>query len=288
MNSTMIKRKFSSLMECSQLNDIIKGDVKNLRILDCIYPTKKGYSNFKRKRIPNSLFLDVGGLRDKSTNLSLSFPQPNQFKTFLKDLNISKRHTIVFYDQYGIFSSPRAWFIFKAYQFPNIWILNGGLPKWIQSGYDVDNRELTDEDIPQYKSKFENLEIDKEINELKYDPDVLVKYEEFMKISQNNKEVILDTRPNINFKLDSIPNSKNIPFESFVKTSDHTLKNKEELTELFNQADIDTTGNKNIVSSCGIGLSACIGILALNEIGIKNVRLYNGSYEEYANKIKIN
>ena len=56
----------SGLLEVSQLQEILQNNkgVKNLRILDCTLPFSKGFSLFKKQRIPNALFLDLYSLRD--------------------------------------------------------------------------------------------------------------------------------------------------------------------------------------------------------------------------------
>jgi thiosulfate/3-mercaptopyruvate sulfurtransferase len=55
-------------------------------------------------------------------------------------LGITNQDNIVVYDSAGLFSSPRAWWTFKVFGHERVWVLNGGLKKWLQ-----ENRAVTDQ-----------------------------------------------------------------------------------------------------------------------------------------------
>jgi thiosulfate/3-mercaptopyruvate sulfurtransferase len=277
----------SALLDVKQLKEILNThDIKNLRILDCTLPFEKGSFLYKRQRIPNSLFLDVAGLRDISSNLTMGFPKPENLRPFLEHLNISKNNFIVCYDQYGIYSSPRAWYIFKAYGFPYVCVLNGGFPKWLGSGYEIENEQLTNDNFDKNLDKLYDEENEKEIekDDLKVNSSILAGFDEVLETSNKPSEnrILVDTRHPLKFQLDNIPNSVNVPFMSLTYP-DHTMKTKEELENVFEEHGIDNVNDSEIISSCTIGLTACIGFLALNGImGSNKVKLYDGSYEEYS------
>lgn len=283
----------TALLKCQELKLLIsKFQISNkqskslLKILDCTYPSKRGVTNFKQERIDNARYLDIGKLKDTNSNLTMEFPQPNQLKTFIDNLQISKKDTIVCYDQYGIYSSPRAWFIFKAYGFNNVSVLDGGLPKWKQLGYEINTNPITDEEVNNF-SYFEKVK-DYQCEKSDYDKNLLTKYEEIVQMvkeSSNKLNCIIDTRPNSFFKIqESIPSSVNIPFDQFTNR-DGTLKSKEEIGKIFSDNKVDLSEENNIVSSCGIGLSACLGVFITKEVlGHNKVQLYNGSLEEYLKK----
>ena len=58
------------------------------------------------------------------------------------------------------------------------------------------------------------------------------------------------------------------------------FKDKEELIHNFNKIAHDLKG-KEIISMCGSGITACHNILALEIAGIKNAKLYVGSWSEW-------
>lgn len=64
-------------------------------------------------------------------------PKPEQFSDFLKlyDIIPGKTHVVIYAQMKGepIWASRLYW-VFQAYQVPNVQLLNGGLPKWEAEG----------------------------------------------------------------------------------------------------------------------------------------------------------
>src|SRR4051812_6282496 len=59
-------------------------------------------------------------------------PSPVRFAKLVGPLGISNQARIVFYDQKGIFSAPRAWWLMGLFGHDNAAVLDGGLPKWVR------------------------------------------------------------------------------------------------------------------------------------------------------------
>ena len=49
-------------------------------------------------------------------------------------LGIKNEDHVVVYDSYGIYCSPRVWWMFRAFGHENASVLDGGLLKWGQEG----------------------------------------------------------------------------------------------------------------------------------------------------------
>ena len=96
-----------------------------------------------------------------------------------------------------------------------------------------------------------------------------------------NRFLGIEKEPRPNLKKGRIKNSINIPFE--VITENMLIKNLDELKHLiFNQKKIK---KKNIiVCYCGSGVTACNIIFVLTLLGIKEVKLYDGSWAEWGKK----
>src|SRR5262249_14229863 len=77
---------------------------------------------------------DIDEVADHSTDLPHMLPSPASFAAAVGKLGVSDRDTIVAYDGAGIFSSPRVWFTFRLFGAVNVYILEGGLPKWRAEG----------------------------------------------------------------------------------------------------------------------------------------------------------
>ncbi len=88
--------------------------------------------------------------RDKSTNLPMMLPKPEEFAKYIQDLaGIENHHHVVIYDnseRFGFFSAPRAWFIFRIMGHEKVSILDGGLPQWVKEGYETASGDYRDDE----------------------------------------------------------------------------------------------------------------------------------------------
>ena len=110
----------------------------------------------------------------------------------------------------------------------------------------------------------------------------------------NNKYQIIDARspdrfsgisdePRPGIKSGHIPKSKNLYFNDLINPDTKKFVEKKIIEELINKLDIDI--NKDIVCSCGSGVTACILKFALELLNKnKNIKIYDGSWAEWGTK----
>lgn len=229
-------------------------------------------------RIPNARRFDldeVAELAPETNPLSLSHMMPTveRFAEECRKLGINEEDHVVLYDTVGVFSSPRGLFTFKAFGHEKVSILNGGLPRWIDEGNEVEMGELQDVGQSEYKGK-------------PLDSAKLRSYEEMVKNSQQQKgegETVLDHRPLARFTGEApeprpgmpsghIPNSLPLPFSSYLephkdKQPYSTYKSIPELKTTLAQAvggesKFAELEDKPVVFTCGSGMTAAVGWLA--------------------------
>ncbi|WP_010323172.1 sulfurtransferase [Marinobacterium stanieri] len=226
--------------------------------------------------IPGSQFINLEQeLCDLHSNQVHAFPTSEQFAQELKRQGIAADTTVVIYDNQGVYASPRAWWIFKAYGFDQVYVLDGGLPKWMAEG-----RALTDklkppvslDEVPSVSF------LDESVRDVGYLLQRLGK-------GQLN---ILDARAQARFlgeaeeprpglRSGHIPGSINLPFTQVL--NDIEFKPDHELAELFSQ--LPMAAERPSVFSCGSGITACIILLAAAIAGHDNLSLYDGSWSEW-------
>ena len=71
---------------------------------------------------------------------------------------------------------------------------------------------------------------------------------------------------------------ESISFNECLNKNDRTFKNKEELIKIFEKQNID---NKNVVFTCGSGVTACVLGLVNSIISGKTPIIYDGSWSEW-------
>jgi len=227
--------------------------------------------------IPNTRIFNIkGDFTDKESKFPNTVPLAAQFEEACQSLGINADSEIVVYDNLGIYTSPRVWWLFKIMGHDNVRVLNGGLPEWVNQGYETVKKSALKQDykIGNFKSKFEE----------KY----VINYRDIIDNIETKKFLVVDARskgrfdgtapePRKYLKSGNIPDSINIPYKSLLENG--KFKSEQELNNIFNE---QTNGQTDLVFSCGSGMTACIVMLA-SEIAFKNSKyLYDGSWTEYA------
>ena len=107
---------------------------RNLAVVDAssVPPGQQGdaHADYRRGHIPGAVFFDINAISDHSTELPHMLPGPAQFGEAAGALGISETDTIVVYDSAGLYSAARVWWTFRIFGAKNVFILDGGLPKW--------------------------------------------------------------------------------------------------------------------------------------------------------------
>tara|TARA_Y100000590_G_scaffold371336_2_gene433706 strand:- start:11 stop:853 length:843 start_codon:yes stop_codon:yes gene_type:complete len=234
---------------------------------------------FKEKHIPNAIFVDLEEISDQKSDLPHMMPQENYFSEKISSLGINNTDQLIIYDMYGMFSAARIWFMFKAFGHKNVSLLNGGLPEWINSNGEISNK------IKKYKQSNYKAVLNKSL---------IVNYEDVLDNIKSNKYNLLDARsperflgrdnePRPGMKSGHIPKSKNLFFNNLINQDSKKFLNKKEIKNIINNLEIDD--KKEIICSCGSGVTACILKFAIELIDKdKNIKIYDGSWSEWGTK----
>src|SRR4030081_1182649 len=84
--------------------------------------------------IPGAVRFDIDAIADHSNPLPHMLPSAEQFAREAGALGIADTDTIVVYDGIGLGGAPRVWWTFRIFGASNVFILDGGLPKWKAEG----------------------------------------------------------------------------------------------------------------------------------------------------------
>ena len=87
-------------------------------------------AEFDAAHIPGARFLDLDGLKDKTSPVPAALPTAEQFAARMVQIGVNDGDRVVIYDGSAVKTSARAWFIFRMYGVRDVGILDGGLGKW--------------------------------------------------------------------------------------------------------------------------------------------------------------
>src|SRR5215472_6320948 len=84
--------------------------------------------------IPGAVRFDIDAIADHSNPLPHMLPTADEFARAVGALGIADTDTVVVYDGVGLGGAPRVWWTFRIFGAGNVFILDGGLPKWKTEG----------------------------------------------------------------------------------------------------------------------------------------------------------
>ncbi|KAB2876705.1 MAG: sulfurtransferase, partial [Pseudorhodoplanes sp.] len=113
-------------------------DAPDIVVVDGSYylPTqnRNARAEYLAGHIPGAVFFDVEEIADHTTDLPHMLPRPEAFSLAMRQLGIGDGAAIVVYDGTGLFSAARVWWTFKIFGVRDVYVLDGGLPKWKAEG----------------------------------------------------------------------------------------------------------------------------------------------------------
>ena len=117
----------------------------SVRIIDASWHLpnvdRSGLKEFESKHIPGASFFDLDNFSDANSDLPHMALNEKDFSNKFEIFGIKENQNIVVYDGLGLFSAPRLLWLLHLYGFHNVFILDGGFPKWISENKPT-NREV--------------------------------------------------------------------------------------------------------------------------------------------------
>lgn len=270
----MVAPKPNSIIEADWLVDHMNDP--DVIVLDASYPPVGGkQSPYEKQQIKGSRFFEIDYFSDQTNPLPHMLAPAEEFQKKAQALGLKQSDHLVVYDNLGIYSSPRAWWMFKAMGHEKVSVLNGGLPDWVEKGHSVEDKEKREYPQGDFVTKFQP-ELVKSMAEMERN----LSAQGFLVIDARSKGRFDGTTPEPRPELSNghMPGSINVPFQDVLENG--RFKSVEELEEVFRQVEV----NKPLTFSCGSGLTACIILMAADQVLDNNKAVYDGSWTEWAGK----
>lgn len=147
MNAAIASLSRRPLIRAAELQQVIAArtqDCAPLRILDStlsrpIVDEDKDFV-YKVERIPQATFVDIDGVSHPSSGLPHTMPTQEQFRGFMRDLDIARGDQLVIYDDICIAGAARLWWMFRVYGVEAL-VLDGGFKQWKEAGFELETGE---------------------------------------------------------------------------------------------------------------------------------------------------
>ena len=239
---------------------------------------REGKAEFLHSHIPGARYFDIDEIADPDTDLPHMVPTPGRFARLIGALGVGNDTRIVFYDQKGLSSAARGWWLMGLFGHDRAAVLDGGLPKWIAEGLPMASGPVSTPVAATFRPDFRAVRL-RGIGDI-------------MANLRTGAELVLDARaagrfsgiapePRAGMRGGHIPGSHNLPFTELLR-ADQTFAEPATLRARFEQAGVD--GRRPIVTSCGTGVTAAILTLGMRLAGLPEGALYDGSWTEYGGR----
>jgi thiosulfate/3-mercaptopyruvate sulfurtransferase len=254
-------------------------DDPDIRVVDASFKlpgiTPMAREDYDRGHIPGAVFFDIDDIAEPGTSLPHMIPSPELFARKMEGLGIGDDDRVIVYDSAGLSSAGRAWWMLRLFGHHNVALLDGGLPKWKAEGRPLETA-VPNPPRRRFTARF--------------DPALVRDKRALLDNLSTRREQVVDARaagrfagiaeePRPGLRWGHIPESRNLPYDRVTDPQTHRLRDADELSGLFRDADIAL--DRPIVTSCGSGVTACALAFALHLIGHPGAAVYDGSWSEW-------
>ncbi|TYP98732.1 thiosulfate/3-mercaptopyruvate sulfurtransferase [Tenacibaculum adriaticum] len=253
-------------------------NAENLIIFDATIP-KVGISiseSLEKKQIIGARFFDIKkGFSLQNSQYPNTILSSNDFEQRAQNLGVNKDTCIVVYDDHGIYSAPRVWWLFKTFGFTNIAVLDGGFPEWNRNGLPVENPAKEEYEKGDFIVKYQS-------DKISFTDDVLLGIQQEVCITDARSRARFfaeELEPREEIRSGHIPNSFNLPYTEL--QVDGKMKDSVALSLIFSRVNLK---QNRFIFTCGSGITACILALGLEISGNSNYSVYDGSWSEWGSR----
>lgn len=252
----------------------------DLKILDCTWhhasTNLDGRTQYRGRHLPGSVHFDIDSVADPANPLPHMLPSAADFSKKMGLLGIADGDKVVVYDRLcGGSAAARAWWMFRAFGYENVALLDGGYGKWT-----AEKRPTEMSPVRPSPKTFTAT----------YTPALVRTLDQMVANLSSGAEQVVDARGPAKFdgsqsdpfpvkKQGHIPNAVNVPWGDLIIEATGDFIAPDAIAARFAKAGVDLT--KPVVATCASGITSPVLALALYLLGHKNVAVYDGSWAEW-------
>ncbi len=250
-----------------------------VRLVDVRFALGKpdfGREQYQAGHLPGAVFLDLerdlsSPVRDDRVGGRHPLPNPEKLAQKLSSLGIGNSSLVVFYDDPSSgqgFYAAHSWWLLRWLGHDNVAVLDGGLPAWLDAGGKLETGETSSSNA---------------VFTPRVRPEMVVGAAQVA--ARSSSVVLLDSRAApryrgevepLDWKAGHIPGATNMDWAEGLDPNGK-FKAALEQQERFSKLE----DSEEVLVYCGSGVSAGANMLALELAGVKNAKLYAGSWSDW-------
>ncbi|WP_447530275.1 sulfurtransferase [Vreelandella sp. TE19] len=261
------------LLAAQHLWDRLNGDAPP-KVLDASLPNSPiaAYVAQDDRKIPGSIEFDIEQVfSDPNGAFPHTLPALESLQEACRRLGLAPEDDIVIYDNRGVYSSPRAYWLLTQAGFTNVSLLDGGLTEWLAQSLPVQQGYTTPKPLaapPVLKANSSVMSVDDVRDNIAKPRFKLVD----ARSGERFSGAAAEPRPEL--PSGHIAGSHNLPFTEVLEKGH--FKSPEEISRLMlGQA---LYPSDHLTFSCGSGITACILWVAAELAGYEHLSLFDGSW----------
>ncbi len=234
---------------------------------------------FQQGHVPGAARFDIDAAADHSIDLPHMLPDVESFAQMVGALGIGDGDTIVIYDATDLLGGARAWWMFEHYGARDVRVLEGGWRAWQACNLPVEQG---------HSRRAPRVFSVKAVTRKVVDAGAVRKTSEAggqvvdARAAARFAGSVPEPRPGL--RSGHIPGSRNVPWREIVDGNGR-LRTADDIAGAFRKAGIDI--GKPVIASCGSGVSAAVLLLGLEQLGIRDGVLYDGSWSEWGARVDL-
>lgn len=246
--------------------------------VDGDHRSESGRARFEAAHIPGSRHLDIStDLSDPTAPTHYRHPEPDALANRLAELGLGAEDRIVVTDSTGSLFAARAWYLLDWIGL-DVRFHDGGVPDWVAAGLPVESGPAAPRPrVASWQGRAARdawIELDELVDRRADDPRPLI-----CGLAGSLFDGSATTRY---ARRGHIPGSVAVPARDHF-AADGTLRPAPVLLDSYLSAGIELGPDRpEILLYCGGGISAAANALALARLGVRDVRIYDNSLEEWA------
>jgi len=272
---------------------------RGLAVLDCSWYApglgRDGSAEWQVRRVPGAGFLCPDAVSDPGAALPHMFPSRAGLSAAAAAAGVAPGSPVVVYDGHSCaFAAARAWYMFRSYGW-DVAVMDGGLPAWERAGLPVETSLKGEEEAAAAGAACRSAHFAAaEAGKAFQGPGgAVVSLDELRARLVSGACAVVDARsaarfagtapePRPGLPSGHMPGSVNVPFDVLLNDRGE-LKPADDLAAVFQRVGVRDP-NQEVVLSCGTGVTACVPALALVHLGFSNIKVYDGSWTEWASR----